>query len=66
MRGNIYMDYDEHGGLYNTPYYDYPNNKHDGFVTLREAFKALIDKVSGKGTWDRNPLVYVYEFELID
>ncbi len=32
----------------------------------RDAFKILIDKISGKGTWDRSPLVYVYEFELID
>ena len=33
--------------------------------TPREAFAALIDKVSGKGTWERNPYVFVYEFELI-
>ena len=30
-----------------------------------EAFAALIDKVSGKGTWESNPWVYVYEFELV-
>ena len=30
-----------------------------------EAFAALIDKVSGKGTWARNPWVAVYEFELV-
>lgn len=35
------------------------------FDSPREAFAALIDKVSGKGTWDKNPLVFVYEFELI-
>ena len=33
--------------------------------TLREAFANLIDKVSGKGTWERNPYVLVYNFELI-
>lgn len=33
--------------------------------TARDAFAALIDKVSGKGTWDRNPYVFVYEFELV-
>lgn len=33
--------------------------------TPREAFAALIDKVSGKGTWDKNPYVFVYEFELV-
>lgn len=36
------------------------------FDSPRQAFSALIDKISGKGTWNRNPLVYVYEFELID
>ena len=36
------------------------------FPTPREAFAALIDKVSGRGTWDSNPLVWVYEFELVD
>lgn len=33
--------------------------------TPREAFAALIDKVSGKGTWRSNPWVFVYEFELV-
>ncbi|MFT0264112.1 hypothetical protein [Bacteroides faecis] len=32
----------------------------------REAFSALIDKVSGKGTWECNPFVWAYEFELMD
>lgn len=36
------------------------------FPTPREAFAALIDKVSGRGTWDSNPMVWVYEFELVD
>ena len=31
----------------------------------REAFAALIDRISGKGTWERNPWVFAYEFELI-
>lgn len=31
----------------------------------REAFAALIDKVSGKVTWLSNPYVFVYEFELV-
>lgn len=33
--------------------------------TLREAFAALIDKVSGRGTWASNPWVVAYEYELI-
>lgn len=32
----------------------------------REAFSALIDKVSGKGMFASNPYVFVYEFKLID
>lgn len=36
------------------------------FDTPRQAFAALIDKVSGKGTWSSNPFVFVYEFELVD
>ena len=32
----------------------------------REAFALLIDKVSGKGTWESNPWVVAYEFNLID
>ena len=36
------------------------------FSTLREAFAELIDKVSGKGTFESNKWVFAYEFELID
>lgn len=35
------------------------------FTTPRKAFAALIDKTCGRGTWDSNPWVFVYEFELI-
>ena len=37
----------------------------DWYNTPREAFAALIDKVSGKGTWASNPWVVCYEFELV-
>ena len=33
--------------------------------TPRKAFAALIDKVSGRGTWASNPWVVAYEFELV-
>lgn len=49
------------------PYY-FGDAKEGGLVhfgTPREAFASLIDRVSGKGTWERNPWVVVYEFELI-
>lgn len=48
----------------------YPNDR-DGKVyphfwdSPRKAFAALIDKISGKGTWDANAYFLVYEFELI-
>lgn len=35
------------------------------YRTPKDAFSSLIDKVSGKGTWQRNPWVYAYEFELV-
>lgn len=35
------------------------------FLTPREAFAALIDRISGRGTWQSNPWVYAYTFELI-
>lgn len=35
------------------------------WYNARGAFAALIDKISGKGTWKRNPWVLVYSFKLI-
>lgn len=35
------------------------------YKTPREAYAELIDKICGKGTWNSNPLVWVYDFELI-
>ena len=42
---------------------DVPN--HVTFSTPRKAFASLIDRISGRDTWNRNPWVLVYEFELI-
>lgn len=36
------------------------------FDSAKEAFISLINKVSGKGTWESNPFVWVYEFKLLD
>jgi hypothetical protein len=41
-------------GLANSPY-----------RTAREAYAALIDKINGKGTWQSNPYVFVYDFETV-
>lgn len=35
------------------------------FETAIETFASLIDRISGKGTWQRNPYVIAYSFELI-
>ena len=37
----------------------------NNFAAAKEAFSHLIDKVSGKGTWNSNPYVFVYDFRLI-
>ena len=36
------------------------------FGSPRSAFAALIDKISGKGTWNRNPYAFAYTFKLED
>lgn len=36
----------------------------NGFCSPIAAFAALIDKVSGRGTWKANPWVFAYTFEL--
>ena len=38
---------------------------HITFKRPRDAYRDLIDRISGKGTWQRNPWVYVYTFELL-
>ena len=37
---------------------------YDPYPDPREAYSVLIDRISGKGTWDSNPYVFVYDFEL--
>lgn len=46
--------------LYNHPYGLDPQ------LTPRTAFARFINKAYGKGTWERNPYVFVYEFKLVD
>lgn len=49
--------------IYHTPHV---NGSYLSTNVAQEAFAYLIDKVSGKGTWESNPFVFVYEFKLID
>lgn len=46
-------------------YHSEPRSKWDVYPSAREAFAALIDKISGKGTWESNPWMFVYEFGLV-
>lgn len=41
------------------------NGAENNYLSPREAFAALINKISGKGTWASNPWGVVYEFELV-
>jgi len=53
-------------GIYEVPFCEYAwEDNGPTFGTPREAFASLIDKVSGKGTWDKNRRMFVYEFELV-
>lgn len=64
MKEGIYRDY---GDTEFPPreFYDYDGNNGNGFNTPRAAFASLINEVSGRGTWDRNPFVWRIEFELV-
>lgn len=46
-------------------YHSEPRSKWEVYPSAREAFAGLIDKVSGKGTWQANPYCFCYTFELI-
>ena len=49
--------------IYHTPHV---NGSYLSTNVAQEALAYLIDKVSGKGTWEENPFVWVYEFKLFD
>ena len=57
---------DKYALPYGIPMRDAPNNVFFYYNSPREAFATLIDKVSGKGTWESNPYVWVYDFELVE
>ena len=52
-------------GQKDIPFYSYKNANKNDFDTPREAYSALIDKIFGKATWDRNPYVFIYDFKLV-
>lgn len=42
-----------------------PHGQYKEYDTATEAFANLINAICGKGTWERNPWVWRYEFELL-
>lgn len=62
IKEGIYMDEDP----MNPQAFIYTfHNAPQWYYSSREAFAALIDKVSGKGTWESNPYVFAYDFKLV-
>lgn len=58
----------EWDGTANMHYVGY--NKETGgrtwlYASPRKSYAELIDEINGKGTWDSNPYVFVYDFELL-
>ena len=51
---------------FNDPYYFMPDDNGCGHDTPREAYADLINKIYGKGTWESNPYVFVYDFKLLN
>ncbi|MBR8712309.1 hypothetical protein IX318_000059 [Porphyromonas levii] len=51
---------------YNFSYYDKRGNQQlIRGLKPQETYSYLIDKINGQGTWERNPWVWVYDFELV-
>nr|DAL62996.1 MAG TPA_asm: ASCH domain protein [Caudoviricetes sp.] len=51
-------------GQSDIPFFTFKNSVKPDYDTPREAYAALMDKISGKGTWERNPFVFAYDFKL--
>ena len=64
LREGVWQFYDHKGLFYISKNIGYAPTV--AFPTAREAFWYLIDNVSDKGTWESNPLVVAYSFELLD
>lgn len=56
---------DDNVELEGTTYW-YHGLANSSFCTPQQAYASLIDRISGKGTWESNTYVFVYDFELID
>lgn len=63
LREGVY-EYKDELGSYGFSF-KHPNGRVTLYTYPRKAFAALIDKVSGKGTFGNNPWDFAYEFELV-
>lgn len=63
MREGVWQFYDQKNLFYVSKSIGYAPDV--AFLSAREAFAYLIDMVSGKGTWESNPWVFVYSLELV-
>ena len=65
--GIRYYHYSDKRWSNNSGYgYHIPKNGLHLFDTPYEAFANLFERISGKGTWESNPWVAAYSFELVD
>lgn len=62
MKEGILWDYDDYPDMSRKVYLI---NDYEAFPTPRVAFANLINRVCGKSTWEINPYVFAYEFELV-
>lgn len=67
LKEGIFID--EDGDINGNKYAIDVHTKHTNrwwFPNPRLAFATLIDWISGKGTWESNPYVFAYSFEVIE
>lgn len=42
----------------------YAPDDNQPYITAKSAYEEVFNKINGKGTWDSNPFVWVYDYEL--
>lgn len=54
------LEFDDYGD----PQFSFPGSV--SYTCAKDAYAALINRISGKGVFQSNPYVFVYDFELVD
>lgn len=65
MAEGIQQYLDVHNYMWGFSYFRRKALRFELSTTPREAYANLIDKICGKGTWEKNPFMFVYEFKLV-